>query len=339
MAYLQEHLANYSGKTQKIIATCKYVSDSCQVIRGLFKDHVIRFSQPWVLNDPIEVNPGLVLTFANDQTNYTHYTYDGVRLPSYRDQVYLNLVEARYNRYGILSLSKNLFNYDMWNRYANAHKGFIVDFRQNIDEAKCFRSSGLFSGLVRYVTKYEIEIDSPIGPAGYATYDHLNRELFLTKTAHWKEEQEYRIVRPLAEHPDYREPMERKSYRDKKTYLFDYDPSSIAAIIFGAAMAGDKKKEIFELTADLDVVYCQCLLDKSDDFAMYYLPVSLWTDRDLFLSLSHQVFVTDGHEFKYRELEQTISSLEQIPYFMEPMMQHVLTDFISSKIERKKKGL
>lgn len=339
MTYLQEHLGNYSGKNKNIVATCKYVTDSTEVIRGLFKEHKIRFSQPWVLNDPVEVNPGIVLKFANDQLNYTHYTYQDIRLPSYRDLVYLNLIEARYNRYGILSLSKNLFSYDMWNRYANANKGFIVDFRQNLDEPKCFMSTGLFSGLVKYVEKYEIEVDKPIGTNGFATYDYLNRELFLTKTLHWKDEKEYRIVRPLAEHRQYQDPKEHKSYRDDKLYVFEYDPSSIAAIIFGAAMSSKNKRAILELTAGLDIEYFQCLIDKSDNFALYYLPISAWKDREYFLSLTHKIFVTDGTEFKYRELEQAVSNLDQIPYYKDPAVQYSLTEFIISRKKRRKTWL
>jgi hypothetical protein len=338
MSYLSETLAAIDGRRNNIICTCKYVSDSDEVIEGLFADHRIRFSQPWALNDPLEVNPGLVLSFWDDVTNYTHCIYEDVWLPSYRDQVYLNLVEARYNRYGILSLSKQLFSYDMWNRYANAHKGFIVDFKQAIDEHKCFKSDGLFSGLVNYVEKYEIVVDRPIGDNGYATYDYLTKDLFLNKTKHWKDEQEYRIVRPLSEHPDCVEPPERKSYRDNGLYLFDYDPSSISCIIFGAAMDGKKKRRIVELTEHLGIGYFQCLIDKSDDYALYYLPIDWWKDRKQFYSLRPQLLITDGSEFEHRELKRVIRNLDEVPYCRDQRTRQSLQDYVGRIKSRKRSG-
>lgn len=338
MSYLSEALAGLDGRRNNIVCTCKYVSGSDEVINGLFSEPRIRFSQPWVLNDPLEVNPGLVLKFWDDETNYTHCTYQGVYLPSYRDQVYLNLIEARYNRYGILSLSKQLFSYDMWNRYANANKGFIIDFKQGIDEHECFKSRALFSGLVEYVPQFEIVVDRPIGDSGYATYDYLTKDLFLKKTEHWKNEQEYRIVRPLSEYPGYVEPSEPKTYRDEELYLFDYDPSSIACIIFGAAMDGAKKRKIIDLTKDLSVGYFQCLIDKSDDYALYYLPIDWWKNREQFFSLKPQLFITDGSEFEHRELHKTVRNLDEVPYCRDRRTKQSLEGYVRRIKDRRAQG-
>jgi len=338
MTFLEEAFSELNSLRKNIVATCKYVSDDDAVVDGLFRDHLIRFSQPSVLNDPVEVNPGIRLSFGSEPENYAHYTYQGIRLPSYREQIYLNLIEARYNRYGILSLSKNVLSYDMWNRYANEHRGFIIDFKQNIDEKASFKSEGLFSGMVRYLQEYEIVVDRPVGPNGYATYDYLNQELFLSKTYHWRDEQEYRIVRPLAEHPEYKQPIEHKLYRDRRMYLFEYDPSAIAMIVFGAAMEPVKKSKIMDLTAGLNIVYLQALLDK-DHFEMYYLPITLWKSADQFLSQLPQVFVTDDWEFKYKDLEKTIRNLEELPYTKDKIMLQMTLDYIRRKEEKKRAWL
>ena len=335
MTYLQEIASNLNGKDKDIAATCKYLSDDDKVIDGLFQNRKIRFSQPWILNDPVEVNPVIKLSFGKDRTNYTHFTYRGIRLPSYRDQVYMNLIEARYNRYGILSLSKDLFNYDMWNHYANAHKGFIIDFKQNLDEKKCFHSAALFSGLVNYVEKYEITVKEPIDERGFVTYDYLNKELFLTKTLHWENEREYRIVRPLVEYPNFIEPPKSISFRDEKIYLFDFDPSAISTIIFGAAMSSDKKRRIMDLTEKLDITYFQSLIDKSDNVAMYYLPISSWESKEKFLSISKQIFLTDDRIFRFRDLKKTVIDLSEIPYYTDPFMKESLIDFIDRKEEKR----
>lgn len=338
MTFLQETASLLNGKNKKIDAICKYLNDDNKVIDGIFKDQKIRFSQPWILNDPVEGNPVINLSFGDDITNYTHYKYRGITLPSYRDQVYMNLIEARYNRYGFLSLSKDIYNYDMWNHYANAHKGFIIDFKQNLDEKKCFHSAALFSGLVNYVENYEITVNKPIDERGFTTYDYLNRELFLTKTLHWENEKEYRIIRPLAEHPDFIEPVKSISFRDEKIYLFDFDLNSISTIIFGAAMSSDKKRRIMDLTKKLDITYCQSLIDKSDNVTMYYLPISNWRNKENFLSMSKQMFLTDDSIFRFRGLKKTVSDLSEIPYYTDTFMKESLSDFISRKEKKRGRG-
>ncbi len=338
MSFLQEAFSEFNSAKGSIAATCKYVGDSDEVINGLFRDKLIRFSQPWALNDPVEVNPALKLTFGDESTTFTHFILKGIRLPSYREHVYLNFIEARYNRYGILSLSKELFSYDMWNRYANAHKGFIIDFSQQLDEKACFHSSGLFSGMVNYLDKFEIEIDRPVGVEGYATYDYLNEKLFLNKTNHWKAEREYRIIRPLSEHPEFVQPTDHKSYRDDKVYLFPYDPNAITTIVFGAAMSPNKKRKIMELTSGMKIAYFQALIDR-ETFDMYYLQVSLWKSQEHFLAQMPQVFVTDDWEFKYKDLEKTVGSFEELPYSDDPVMLNSVADFYKRKNSKRNKGL
>lgn len=326
MSYLENAFSEFIARKGNIAATCKYISDDDNIITGLFQDKLIRFSQPWVLNDPLEVNPALRLTFGDESTTFTHFTYHGIRLPSYREQVYINFIEARYNRFGILSLSKDLFNYDMWNRYSNAHKGFLIDFKQGLDEKACFRSNGLFSGMVTYQDKYEIEVDRPVGPEGYSTYDYLTRDLFLSKTSHWKAEREYRIIRPLSEHQDYVEPPDAKPYRDDKKYLFPYDPSAITTIVFGAMMAQQKKKRILELTSGMNISYFQALLDR-ETFNIFYLDITKWKSQEHFLNQLPQVFVTDDWEFKYKDLEKTVSSFSELPYTRDPVMLSIVREF------------
>jgi hypothetical protein len=325
MKELRGLLSDYNKNRNAMRSLCKYMADSDDVIDGIFHDHQIRFTQPWGLNDPLEFNPAIKLTYGDDEINYTRYSYRGVTIPSYYDWIYINLIESRYNRYGILSLTYEPFSYAMWNLYANAHKGFLIDFGSELDEEKCFRSFNLISGPVEYVEKYEIRVSTRIGEEGFHSFDDLNYQLFLTKTDHWKKEREYRVVRPLSECPYYVKPCEPKSYRDYKVYLFGYDIKYLKSIVFGASMDPEKKRRIIEFTSTLHIEYLQALLDKSYNCSIYYLPISAWGNIDRFLTMKPQVFITDGTKFKNSDRHQTINDLSELSYFDEsPLMEETL---------------
>ena len=336
MSYMSHAFPSLNINTKKISATCKYLTDNVEIIEGLFKKNQIRFSQPWVLNDPIEANPCIDIKIKTMKDINNRYILDDVIIPSYREVIYLNFVESRYNRYGILCLSKNILNYNMWNMYANAHKGFIIDFKMGMDENKTFKSDALISGLVKYVKQYKVVIDRPLDENGYIIYDYLNSDLFLHKTIHWKKEKEYRIIRPLAENPNYTEPEIAKSYRDNNIYLFNFDPYSIASIIFGAAMACEKKKLIIELTEKYGYQYFQCIIDKSDNSKMYYLPIELWKDREEYLNFMPQVFITNGDEFRYFQKHTSVKSIDDIEYCKSKEMRQYSLDYFERKKNNKK---
>ena len=97
---------------KKLATLFKYVSDSSKVIDGIFRDHKIRFTQPAALNDPLEFNP--VIRFDSEDDNYKCYKYGGVTMPSIHDWEYINLIESRINKFGILSLTDNPYSFEMW---------------------------------------------------------------------------------------------------------------------------------------------------------------------------------------------------------------------------------
>jgi hypothetical protein len=332
MTYLRKVIPTY--RRRKIIATCKYIPNKEEIIKGLFEKNIIRFTQPWALNDPLEASPELRVNIKGLGDLNVRYRIDNITIPSYKELLYLNIVEARYNRYGVLSLSRNIYNYDMWNLYANAHKGFIIDFKQGIDEKNSFNSNALFSGLVKYVKKVELKVDQALDDYGYEKFDYLNDVLFLQKTMHWQKEKEYRIIRPLFEHPNYSEPDEKKSYRDSNIYLFSFNPNSISSIVFGAQMDPDIKKMIITLTQKYTYDYFQCIIDKSDNYMLYYLPIELWKNRNEYLVLKPQVFITNGNDFNYFKKEIMVKAIDEIPYCKNEMTKQYINDFLIRHKER-----
>ena len=100
-----------SKKTEQLRTLFKYVSDSTEVINGIFRDHKIRFTQPAALNDPLEFNP--TIRFYSEDGNFNPFEYKGINFPSIHDWHQLNIIEPRINRYGILSLCDNPYSFEM----------------------------------------------------------------------------------------------------------------------------------------------------------------------------------------------------------------------------------
>ena len=110
----------------------KYCSDDPRVINGIFRDHKIRFTQPAALNDPLEFDP--IIRFENNGANYNWFSLNGIPLPSEESRLRHRLIEQQINAFGVLSLTKNPDSFDMWSRYANGHKGFLIEFKSDLNK-------------------------------------------------------------------------------------------------------------------------------------------------------------------------------------------------------------
>lgn len=199
-------------KELKLLGTLfKYVSDSPEVINGIFKKHKIRFTQPAALNDPLEFNPSI--EFNSDDNSYRPFRYQGVYFPSQNDWSRFNLIEPRINRYGILSLTDNPYSYDMWSHYANGHKGLLLELkvtnkmkpRIQLDEGLSLRAH-----KVKYVSDYTVNIDRLSQERKTIPFYKIRDALFLRKIKSWKYEREYRIIRQLDECETFTPPPKKK---------------------------------------------------------------------------------------------------------------------------------
>ena len=68
----------------------KYFGDKDEVMEGIFKEQNIRFTQPRVLNDPLEFSP--TMRFHNNSSNYQFYDLDGNIFPSVEFFVLVQLI-------------------------------------------------------------------------------------------------------------------------------------------------------------------------------------------------------------------------------------------------------
>ncbi len=153
--------------SSKIDSYFKYFSDDEDVFEGIFTRHVIRFTQPRALNDPLELSP--IIRFHDNKINYQSYELDGILLPSVAFFSRVQLIESQINSYGILSLTKNPFSFNMWSQYANGHKGFIIEFKPDFNFSPSMKSkSGEVYEVkqINYVDEYSVCLEDIVDKDG-----------------------------------------------------------------------------------------------------------------------------------------------------------------------------
>jgi len=246
----------------------KYFSDNLKVIKGIFRDQKIRFTQPWALNDPLEFNP--TLKFHNPELAHQYYEFEGVVFPSIELFYRVQVIEAQINAYGILSLTNTPLSFNMWGTYANGHKGFVLELKKDFAEHVSMRYKDGRQGTVRkvdYVDDYALTIEDLANESGMILLETLQNEFFFKKTSRWKDEQEYRLIRPLADANSYRPPEVNLPYRDEKIYLFDFPLDCINSVVFGIHMSSKNKKRIIKYCEKYEIQFFQSYLirDEKDD--------------------------------------------------------------------------
>ena len=201
----------------------KYFSDKNEVMEGIFKEQRLRFTQPRVLNDPFEFSP--TMRFHDNQSKYQFYDLDGKIFPSVEFFFRVQIIESQINAYGILSLTKIPDSFDMWSQYANGHRGFVMEFKGDFHRHPLMKSQAGDEYPVRkveYVDDYSICLDDLVDKNHEIPMEVIHNELFFKKTSRWEYEDEYRMVRPLADSPGYQPPKTNYiyTYTDIKKYLF-----------------------------------------------------------------------------------------------------------------------
>lgn len=300
----------------------KYCSDDKQVINSIFKDQKIRFSQPRVLNDPLEFNP--TMRFKNIPARYQQYDLKGIRLPSVEFFFRVQLIESQINKYGILSLTKIPDSFDMWSRYSNGHRGFVIEFKEDFGRNPCMKSKSDAEYSVRkveYVEDYTINVEEIVDQNNQIPIQVLLDELFFKKTSRWSYENEYRMVRPLSDSSIYNPPKSKYSYLDLTIYLFSFDWQCVSSIILGANMSKENKNEICQCCREHNIHLSQAHIvrdipDRSGTPSMVYINSS---NEDSFFdavlkSTPPQIFCTDTIRLSSDRVVK-INDITELPYY------------------------
>lgn len=296
----------------------KCCSDDERVIKGIFEDHEIRFTQPWALNDPLEFNP--IIRFKHNGANYRWFSLDGIFLPSEEFRLKFTLIEQRINAFGILSLTKIPNSFDMWSRYANGHKGFLIELKSDFNKHSCMLSPTNAVYPVRevqYVDEYAINVDELTDDEGQIQLEILDDLMFYRKLSRWEAEREYRMVRPFSDLPGYA-PLANKAHRDTRLHLFEFSLDCIESVTFGACMPFEDKERISEACQGSKINFLQAITvrDEKDAFgktgkivcvAMDSLPSSF--------RMSQFPLIVDTQHREDQEKVVQIGSLSELPYW------------------------
>lgn len=247
----------------------------------------IRFSSAQVLNDPFELKPHLALSppsvresefdkwLQNIEDWYPKLPQEcrdvvpdvealKARLQGKRDLYVPRMeeVETKYLRMareefstltqediGILCLSESATNLLMWAHYADAHRGFVLEF----DSTSAFFDQRLTPRAVyRYIRKVEYQDERPSTTLRDTEFN-LNT-LYLRKGRDWSYEAEWRMVLMLSQ------ACEVIGEGPAAVHLFRFPCASVRKVIIGARMVPAKKTAIRELIANnRDYAHVECV--------------------------------------------------------------------------------
>lgn len=329
-----------SNEKSKIETYLKYYSDS--IIEKIFTDDgvSIRFSQPWILNDPFEFNP--VIKF-NQSNEYTRYKLNGILLPSLNEWFRIQLIENKVNDFGVFSLTKNPLSFDMWNYYGNGHKGFLIEFKKNFNEYIKFESIDGWIYPIReviYVKEYIIDISKLSDSEGQFLDKDFNDQFFYTKTNRWKYEQEYRLVKPLCEFG--KQFLPKVNYReDNALYIKKLPYDYIETITFGAHMSNVNKIKIIDRLRNTNIKFNQAFVikDKKDNEGRWGKVIINPLKNSELLSITKLLPQVFSYEQEYisKTIEKNINSLEELPYYNDPYKE-LVNAMYNNKLNLKSKN-
>jgi len=155
-----------------------------------------------------------------------------------------SLNEQLMSDIGVLCLSEENDNILMWAHYTKSHKGFVLGFdsRHSFFEKENLDS---MQGLKR-VTYSEKRPTVPIFDSSSEKLDYEEashnflRNFLLTKSIHWKYENEWRMFMPIKGSV----PVE------SDVYLFEFPPDALCEIIIGSQMENALIDRLFNLKSE-----------------------------------------------------------------------------------------
>ncbi len=178
----------------------KYVEFSQNSLK-IITDGTIKFTCPLDFNDPFDCRPYLlvdddVVTSKPFKIAQKYKKLSPAEKIKQKPQMLKNLKNAIdsgehtkifLQDLGVLSLSRTANNILMWSHYADNHRGFVVEFKYDMDilSSKAHRLESLFPIPVEYETSRPIhKMSERFDPTKH----------FLTKSIDWKYEQEERVI-------------------------------------------------------------------------------------------------------------------------------------------------
>ena len=301
---------------------CKYITDDRRVLEGIFVEHKIRFTQPAALNDPLDCNP--LLKVPSTEGEHATFDVNGIEMPTVNLWYYFQLIESHLNSFGILSLTKNPTSFDMWSKYANGHKGIVIELTSEMTKDASFLSKEnkpYEIGSVRYVEHSMIDISDCLDAAGLISMPTFEQHLFFEKSLRWENEREYRMVRNLQDLGKPPEGIRTGIKRDRKTiYKSDLPLDLINTVTFGAYMSIEDKHWIIEHCKNSHIQFLQCMImpmekdDKGLAPRVGLVPLDDEKLRRKILEMDPQLFLMGDKEILDQK-HVSLKRLDDLPYY------------------------
>lgn len=195
-----------------------------------------------------------------------------------------------------------------------------------------------FLSKVEYVDEYHVDLANLFNHDNEIPLKTLRDEIIFKKTLRWKEEQEYRIIRPLTDCPYYK-PMSNYSHRDNLIYLFDFSLDCVESIIFGACMSAQIKKIIVDYCKGTSIRFYQAVVirnQKSDDDLLpgkvTFFPLTHFETVEEAYEIKPQMLIIDEGQSIYQDRKK-IEKISDLPYYED---NKEIVDLMFSEL---KKGL
>lgn len=152
-----------------------------------------------------------------------------------------NEIQQRIDRLGIYCLTELPDNILMWAHYADAHRGFCIEYDRNLDNRLGQYDYARRIQYIDHPKLYPDDFYDPYKdqPEGVLSDEDPYMRMLYTKAPDWKYEREWRI---------------RNATPDA---LEDW-PAEVKSIIFGMEMSDDNKAKIMEILGD-SVAYKQAI--------------------------------------------------------------------------------
>lgn len=202
-----------SRPTEKFLY--KYFSNNnLKYLKAVILDNELYFPKVDELNDPAEGKPKLrkinkeqlieflVKSYVLNNPHLSVNDYEKAKAEiifgcnKFGEGILLELMSedlnSLFSKYRIFCLSKRYDNMSLWAKYANDHKGYCLEFRNN----------GFFK------LAHEVTYTNEITELDLANKEEINSFFLYTKKNDWSNEEEVRIVPPLKLIPPYKfEPL------------------------------------------------------------------------------------------------------------------------------------
>lgn len=233
------------------------------------KTELVRFTQPYFLNDPFESIPRLdsngdILSFAKLISNITNivahsllaYFFDDKSNQNIEEdtaatkEVYLSLLKNKKDAFsslekvirdmskniGVFSLSSSNNKTIMWSHYANNHQGYVIGFDSNHSFFKENQEKSITAlSQINYVHERIKITDDDI--------DSSIKKILMTKHIDWHYEKEHRMIADLKK-------------ADKKIgekHLFKIPHDAVKEIIIGHKAKETLKRKLYSFAKKNDI--------------------------------------------------------------------------------------